>query len=187
MSSDNSQRVAIVTGAGRGIGRACAIALAQAGFSVCLAARTRDQLEQTRNATGLPPERSLIVLLDLAQAEAPAALFEAALDLHGRIDVLVNNAGWAPARAPLAKLREDELDQILAVNLRAPIALARLAAIEMTGRGGGTIVNIASSAGRLTPPGPGSAAPALHYDPAAEQIVLNLLGVALDDYSPVAP
>ena len=74
MTTDNAHRVAIVTGAGRGIGRACAIALAQAGFSVCLAARTREQLEQTRNATGLPPERSLIVLLDLAQAEAPAAL-----------------------------------------------------------------------------------------------------------------
>jgi NADP-dependent 3-hydroxy acid dehydrogenase YdfG len=127
--------------------------LAGAGFSVCLAARTRDQLEQTRNATGLPPERSLIVLLDLAQTEAPAALFQTALDLHGRIDVLVNNAGWAPARTPLPKLREADLDQILAVNLRAPIALTRLAAIQMAGQGAGAIVNIASNAGRLPAPG----------------------------------
>jgi len=149
MTTDNSDPVAIVTGAGRGIGRACAVALAGAGFSVCLAARTRDELEQTRSATRLPPERSLIVLLDLAQAEAPAALFEAALDLHGHIDVLVNNAGWAPARTPLPKLREDDLDQVLAINLRAPIALTRLAAIQMAGRGTGTIVNIASSAGRV--------------------------------------
>jgi NAD(P)-dependent dehydrogenase (short-subunit alcohol dehydrogenase family) len=151
--TDTTQRVAIVTGAGRGIGRAVAIALAREGFSVCLAARTREELEETRKATGLPPERSLIVLLDLAHSEAPTALFETALDLHGRIDVLVNNAGWAPPRTALPKIRESELDEILAVNLRAPIALARLASIQMATQHAGTIVNIASTAARLTPEG----------------------------------
>ena len=151
--ADDSQRVAVVTGAGRGIGRAIAIALAREGFSVCMAARTREELEETRKATGLPPERSLIVLLDLAHSEAPTALIETALDLHGRIDVLVNNAGWAPPRTALHKLRESEMDEILAVNLRAPIALARLASIQMTQQGSGTIVNIASSAARLAPEG----------------------------------
>src|SRR5215472_6128731 len=111
--ADDLQRVAIVTGAGRGIGRAIAIALAREGFSVCMAARTREELEETRNSTGLPPERSLIVLLDLGHSEAPAALIDAALDLHGRIDVLVNNAGWAPPRTALTKVRESELDEIL--------------------------------------------------------------------------
>lgn len=151
--ADNIQRVAVVTGAGRGIGRAIAIALAKEGFSVCLAARTREELEETRKATGLPPERSLIVLLDLAHSEAPPALIEAALDLHGRIDVLVNNAGWAPSRTALPKLRESDMDEILTVNLRAPIALTRLAAIQMVQQGSGTIVNIASNAARLAPEG----------------------------------
>lgn len=153
MPSEPADKVAIVTGAGRGIGRAAALALAREGFSVCLAARTREELEETRKATGLPPERSLIVLLDLAHEEAPTALFETVIDFHGRLDVLVNNAGWAPPRAPLPKMREDEMDQILAVNLRAPIALARMAAIQMARQGSGAIVNIASNAARMTAQG----------------------------------
>lgn len=152
MTSSGS-KAAIVTGAGRGIGRAAAVALAREGFSVCLAARTREELEETRRATGLPPQRSLIVLIDLADEDAPKALFEAAMEHHGRLDVLVNNAGWAPARTALPRLREDDLDQVLAVNLRAPIALARMAAIQMTRQGRGTIVNIASSAARIAPQG----------------------------------
>jgi NAD(P)-dependent dehydrogenase (short-subunit alcohol dehydrogenase family) len=149
----SGSKAAIVTGAGRGIGRAAAVALAREGFSVCLAARTREELEETRRATGLPPQRSLIVLIDLADEGAPKALFEAAMEHHGRLDVLVNNAGWAPARTALPRLREDDLEQVLAVNLRAPIALARMAAIQMTRQGSGTIVNIASSAARIAPQG----------------------------------
>ncbi len=149
----SGSKAAIVTGAGRGIGRAAAVALAREGFSVCLAARTREELEETRRATGLPPQRSLIVLIDLADEDAPKALFEAAMEHHGRLDVLVNNAGWAPARTALPRLREDDLEQVLAVNLRAPIALARMAAIQMTRQGSGTIVNIASSAARIAPQG----------------------------------
>src|ERR1039458_8858270 len=76
-------RVAIVTGAGRGIGRAVALELARAGYSLCLAARSRDELEETRSQTGLPPGRALIVLVDLAVGEAPDNLISAALDCFG--------------------------------------------------------------------------------------------------------
>jgi dehydrogenase/reductase SDR family member 4 len=146
-------RVAVVTGAGRGIGRAIALELARAGYSLCLAARSRDELEQTRSQSGLPPERALIVLVDLASEEAPELLVSAALDCFGRIDVLVNNAGWAPARTPLLKMRTADLDRTIAVNLRAPIALTRLAAAAMVAQGAGTIVNIASSAALKVPAG----------------------------------
>jgi len=149
--TQSDRPVAVITGAGRGIGRAVALELARSGYRLCLAARTREELEQTRAHSRLAPADSLIVLLDLAEGEAPAALIDAALDLYGRIDVLVNNAGWAPPRRLLIKTSEAELDRMLAVNLRAPIALTRLAAAEMAKRGGGAIVSIASSAGLRTP------------------------------------
>jgi len=140
--------VAIVTGGGRGIGRAIALALAREGYSLCIAARTREELEETRRLSGLPIERALIVLVDFADEESAEALIETTLDLFGRLDVLVNNAGWAPPRTPLTKMRASAADRILAVNLRAPIALSRIAAISMAERGSGAIINIASSAAR---------------------------------------
>ena len=102
---------------------------------------------------GLEPARSLIVLIDLAGEESPQELFDAALEHFGQIDVLVNNAGWAPPRTPLLKTGATTQDRILAVNLRAPIALARLAAAQMVKNGDGTIVNIASAAARNAPAG----------------------------------
>jgi NAD(P)-dependent dehydrogenase (short-subunit alcohol dehydrogenase family) len=152
--NETRQRVAIVTGAGRGVGRAIAIALAQAGFALCLAARTSEELAQTRALCGLAPARSLIVLIDLAQEEAPEYLIDTAFGHFGQIDVLVNNAGWAPARTALIKISAADQDRIIAINLRAPIALARLAAKRMASQEpAGIIVNVASSAARRMPPG----------------------------------
>jgi short-subunit dehydrogenase len=153
MAGQKTERVALVTGAGRGIGRATALALAREGYALCLAARSLDELEETRRLSGLEPARSLIVLIDLASEEAPQELFDATLTHFGQVDVLVNNAGWAPPRTPLVKTSAATQDRILAVNLRAPIALARLAAARMVKNGGGAIVNIASAAARSTPAG----------------------------------
>jgi len=148
------RKVAVVTGAGRGTGRAIAVALGRAGYELCLAARTREELEATRELSGLTPERSLIVLIDLAQEDAPECLIETTCDHFGRFDVLVNNAGWAPARTPLVKLASADQDRVLAINLRAPITLTRLAAMRMSVQdGGGVIVNVASIAARRMPPG----------------------------------
>jgi NADP-dependent 3-hydroxy acid dehydrogenase YdfG len=146
-------RVAVVTGAGRGIGRAVALELARAGYSLCLAARSPDELEETRSQSGLPVERALIVLVDLATEDAPDLLIGTALDCYGHIDVLVNNAGWAPPRTPLLKMRPADVDRMIAINLRAPIVLTRLAAAAMTPRAIGTIVNVASSAAIKAPAG----------------------------------
>jgi len=145
--------VALVTGGGRGIGRAIALALAREGYSLCIVARTREELEETRRLSNLPVERALIVLIDLADEESAEAVIETALDLFGRIDVLVNNAGWAPPRTSLVKMRGSDADRVLAVNLRAPIALSRLAATTMAERGSGAIISIASAAARSMPAG----------------------------------
>ncbi len=143
--------VAVITGAGRGIGRAVALELAREGWRLCLAARTAEQLEETRALSGLPPAQSLIVLLDLADSDAPANLIETAIDCYGRIDALVNNAGWAPPRRAVIKISEADQDRMIAVNLRAPIALTRLAAVQMLKQGVGAIVNVASLAGLRSP------------------------------------
>jgi NAD(P)-dependent dehydrogenase (short-subunit alcohol dehydrogenase family) len=153
MPDVDAHPLALVTGAGRGIGRAVALALAREGFSLCIAARTRGELEETRRLSTLKPSRALIVLVDLADDEGPAALFDTAADYFGRVDVLVNNAGWAPRRTPLLKLAPADQDRMITVNLRAPIMLAQMAAVWMAGHGGGTIVNIASVAAVRTPPG----------------------------------
>lgn len=146
------RRVAVVTGAGRGIGRAVAIELARAGYRLCMAARTREQLAETRALSGLAAPDSLIVLLDLADSEAPAALLDTAMDYYGRLDVLINNAGWAPPRRTVTKVSDAEQDRMIAVNLRAPITLTRMAAVQMLKQGAGTIVNVASTAGLKSPP-----------------------------------
>jgi 3-oxoacyl-[acyl-carrier protein] reductase len=148
MTETHPHPVALITGGGRGIGRAIALALAREGYSISIAARTREELEETRRLSSLPIERALIVLIDLADEESAEAVVETTLDCFGRIDVLVNNAGWAPPRTSLVKMRGSDADRILAVNLRAPIALSRMAAIAMAERGSGAIINIASVAAR---------------------------------------
>ena len=147
-------RVALITGAGRGIGRAIALMMAHAGYALCLAARTPDQLAETRAISGLEPRLSLIVLVDLAEPDAPENLIGATMDHFGRLDILINNAGFAPPRTPLVKISQADQDRMVSVNLRAPIALARMAAAQMAQQPeGGTIVNIASSSARNTASG----------------------------------
>ncbi len=141
-------KVAIITGAGRGIGRAIALRMAQAGYALVLAARSFEELEETRRLSGLDAKRGLIVLVDLADADAPANLFDASVSHYGRVDVLVNNAGWAPSRTPLIRSSEQDLDRMMALNLRAPIMLAQLAARDMATRSSGVILHIASEAAR---------------------------------------
>ncbi|OJT02065.1 Glucose 1-dehydrogenase 3 [Trametes pubescens] len=109
-------KVAIVTGASSGVGRASAIALAQAGWSVALLARRADLLEETK-ALCVDPSRVLLVSGDVAREEDVKRLFQATIDAFGRLDMLFNNAGRGHPQVPIEELSLDAFQQVINVNL----------------------------------------------------------------------
>ena len=140
-------RHALVTGGGRGIGRATALALAGAGASVTLSARTKKEIDAVAEEVRALGVRALAVPADVAKAADVKALFAAAREALGPVDILVNGAGIAPS-APLARTSDEMWDQVLAVNLSGVFYGLREALPEMTSRGWGRVVNIASIAGK---------------------------------------
>ena len=142
-------KVALVTGASRGIGRATASALAGAGAAVYLAADgTREELSagaaecRARNAFA----RAEFGLFDLSDVEDVGRMVDAALACFGRIDILVNNAGIR-IRHPFGEFSAAEFDRLIAVNLRAPFLASQAVATAMRASGGGRIIHIASQLG----------------------------------------
>ncbi len=143
-------RVALVTGASRGIGREIALALARRGASLALVAR--DAAALTALAQAIGPERAQVIPADLADPAQVRAAFAAVMDRFGRVDILVNNAGIATGRDFL-HTEPEELARIVDINLRAAVLLTRLAAAQMAARRSGHIVNVASLAGVTGLPG----------------------------------
>jgi NAD(P)-dependent dehydrogenase (short-subunit alcohol dehydrogenase family) len=140
-------RVALVTGASSGLGRATAVALAQAGADVALLARGQQDLDQAAAEVERAGRRALVLVADLADAEALAGAVARVVEALGRVDVLVNAAG-TDVPAPVAELAVSDWDRVVAVNLRAPFVLAKAAFPHMRAAGGGTVVNVSSVAGK---------------------------------------
>lgn len=136
-------KVAIVTGASRGLGRAMAEVLAEAGADVALAARSADALELVAAGIRALGRRALAVPTDVARDEDLERLVQSALDRFGRIDILVNNAGTT-ARHPAEEFPIEEFDRIMRVNVRSMFLLSQKVARVMIGQGGGKIINTAS-------------------------------------------
>jgi 2-deoxy-D-gluconate 3-dehydrogenase len=136
-------KVAIVTGASRGLGLAAVEALVAEGARVVAAARSAPELDALAKTS---PGRILPVPCDMRDAEAIDGLPARAVAAFGRLDILVNNAGIAPAGAFLDQSREG-LEEVMAVNVIAPAMLSRAAGETMIPQGGGKIINIASISG----------------------------------------
>jgi 3-oxoacyl-[acyl-carrier protein] reductase len=171
------RKVALVTGAGRGLGRAIAKALAQEGASLVLGYWQSEQgaREAAEDAVRFGV-RALPVRADLSRASDVRALFGAAQRTFGGIDILVNNAGIF-SQTPLAEITEAHWDQVLGVNLKATFLCAQAAAPMMAARGGGAIVNLASGGGLAPRPGyPTSAA----YAASKAAVVMLTRHLALD-------
>jgi 3-hydroxybutyrate dehydrogenase len=144
-------RTAFVTGGGRGIGRAIALAFAREGAVVAVAARSRDQIEAVAAEIEGSGRSALAVECDVTKPASVTGAFERAAARMGRIDILVNNAGIAES-APLARLDEDLWARTLDVNLTGTYRCTRAALGGMVARGFGRVINVASVAGRVGHP-----------------------------------
>lgn len=137
-------KVVLITGASGGIGRACAVEFHRHGAFVAAAARSIDKLEALANEVG--GDRIFPVKLDVTDAAQRAAALAAIRAKWGRIDVLVNNAGWASFGA-LLNVPLEHAEQMVRLNLLAPIAMTQAVLPEMIARGAGQIINISSVVG----------------------------------------
>jgi 7-alpha-hydroxysteroid dehydrogenase len=139
-----TDRVAIVTGAGRGIGAATAIALAEAGADVVISSRTTSQLDEVAKQISAAGRRAEVLPADLADVAAVAGLAAAAREAFGRIDVVVNNLGGTMPR-PFLDTSPGFLTRAFEFNVVTSHALTRAAVPVMLDTGGGAVVNISST------------------------------------------
>ncbi len=147
-------KTALITGAGSGIGRAAALALAASGFSIVLTGRRQAPLEQTKEASGLPSEQALVVPSDVCDPASVAALFRALRDRFGRLDLLFNNAGIAAPDVPFEDIDFADWQAVVATNLTGMFLCAQAAfrlMKELRPQGGRIVNNGSISADRPRP------------------------------------
>lgn len=149
--SNFSDKVALITGASRGIGKAIALRFAQEGLDLILAARNVQDLQTVQRDVEGMGRRCQSIPTDLRNPESIKKLVQHSLEIMGQIDILVNNAGvgfWGP----VDELTLDQYDEMFDVNMRAVFLLARAVIPHMKSKSHGHIINIASTSSRWTYP-----------------------------------
>jgi|DewCreStandDraft_2_1066082.scaffolds.fasta_scaffold00165_14 NAD(P)-dependent dehydrogenase (short-subunit alcohol dehydrogenase family) len=141
-------KVAVVTGAGRGIGRAIALAFAREGADLVLAARSVDKLNEVAGEITGMGRQALVVPTDVSSEESVANLRDRTLEHFGRVDILVNNSGVGGPSAPLWEISPADWDETFAVNVRGVYLCCRAFLPAMVARRSGVIVNIGSMTGK---------------------------------------
>jgi NADP-dependent 3-hydroxy acid dehydrogenase YdfG len=147
-----TDKITLVTGASRGIGRAIALCFAQEGADLIITARNQQELNTLRTEIEAMGRRCLSVPADLCQPAEINNLVEQALETFGRIDILINNAGIGDWK-PITEFTLAEYDQIFDVNVRAVFWLTQAVLPQMISRGAGHVINVASASGRWAYPG----------------------------------
>jgi len=147
-------RVAIVTGAGSGIGRAVALALLNEGYAVALAGRRQEPLDETIALAGDDKSRAIAVPTNVADETAVDALFKATVDAFGRLDVLFNNAGIGAPAVPMEELAIEKWRAVVDINLTGPFLCTRAAMRQMKAQSpkGGRIINNGSISAHVPRP-----------------------------------
>jgi 7-alpha-hydroxysteroid dehydrogenase len=141
-------KVAIVTGAGRGIGASCARTFAAAGADVAIASRTKDQLDEVAAEIRAAGRQALVLPTDVNDNDAVAAIVDETVAQLGRVDIVVNNAGGTMPR-PLLDTSPGYLERAFHFNVTSAFVLSKAATPHMLANGSGSIVNISSAIGRL--------------------------------------
>lgn len=145
-------KVAVITGAGRGIGRAIARRFAAEGASVLLAARSAKEVNAVAKEMQAAGHEAASIPADVSKESDCRKIIAGARKRFGRVDILVNNAGILGPVKPVEEIEPSEWDEVLAVNLRGAFLLSRLVLPEMYARGSGAILNIASVAAKVPYP-----------------------------------
>jgi NAD(P)-dependent dehydrogenase (short-subunit alcohol dehydrogenase family) len=156
--SELDGKVALVTGAGSGIGNASALALGRAGATVVVMSRTADEVEQTAKEIRDAGGRAQALTADTSDDAAMQQLFEQMIGEHKRLDIVLANAGINGVWAPIEDLKPEEFDKTIAVNLRGTYLTIHYAVPHLIKAGGGSIVVVSSINGTRTFTSPGATA-----------------------------